>query len=102
MLEDHRISGASASSEIVQRVEQHSASGTVSPDFVTVVTSATGHRHTKRVERNADGTYNVLDYDQGSTWHTLEQVPLGDNVIGDLWRVLDELTPHQHIVHGRI
>src|SRR4051812_40606659 len=73
----------------------------LSPDFVTVATSATGKLLTKQVSLNPDGSVEVQDYG-GETWFTFEHVPLGDNMMAGLWRVLDGLSPQQMIVHGAV
>src|SRR5260221_9788066 len=67
-------------------------------EFVTVITSTTGHRLTKRIERNPDGGFKIGDYDEGATWFRFEYVEIAN--LGELAQVIAGLTQYQAIVPG--
>jgi hypothetical protein len=69
-------------------------------EFVTIITSVEGKRLTKRVERNANGSFKIIDYDEGATWFRFEYVEIAD--LAALAQAIAGLTKEQAIVPGRI
>jgi putative DNA primase/helicase len=74
-------------------------------DFVTIATNidAPPRRMAKFIERYADGTYTIHDYDEGATWFRFEQHPLGSaTYFHDLWQVIAGLSQYQCLIPGKV